>query len=100
MIGEDGDELRRAVDSSIDVAVWDGPVTSCGRVEILPFVHDRLFRSRTTASVTAPRCLAGASRLNVRGLLAGNVRNMGIDICLTGAERTSVRCLSAGSRAA
>lgn len=41
MIGEDGDELRRAVNGSIDVAVWDGPVTTCGRVEILPFVHEQ-----------------------------------------------------------
>lgn len=41
MIGEDGDELRRAVAGSIDVAVWDGPVTTCGRVEILPFVREQ-----------------------------------------------------------
>ena len=41
VIGEDGDDLRRAVDGSIDVAVWDGPVTTCGRVEILPFVHEQ-----------------------------------------------------------
>ena len=41
MIGEDGDELRRAVDGSIDVAIWDGPVTTCGRVEILPFVREQ-----------------------------------------------------------
>lgn len=41
LIGEDGDELRRAVNGSIDIAVWDGPITNCGRIEILPFVHEQ-----------------------------------------------------------
>ncbi|MDO5720582.1 MAG: bifunctional proline dehydrogenase/L-glutamate gamma-semialdehyde dehydrogenase [Actinomycetaceae bacterium] len=41
VIGEDGDEIRRAVNGSIDVAVWDGPVTNAGRIEILPFVHEQ-----------------------------------------------------------
>ena len=41
MVGESGDELRRAVAGSIDVAVWDGPVTNAGRIEILPFVHEQ-----------------------------------------------------------
>ncbi|MDO5049212.1 MAG: bifunctional proline dehydrogenase/L-glutamate gamma-semialdehyde dehydrogenase [Actinomycetaceae bacterium] len=41
MIGEDGDELRHVVGGSIDVAIWDGPVTSAGRIEILPFVHEQ-----------------------------------------------------------
>ncbi|SPT53406.1 Bifunctional protein putA [Actinomyces bovis] len=41
VIGEDGDALRRAVKGSIDVAVWDGPVTNAGRIEILPFVHEQ-----------------------------------------------------------
>ncbi|QWW20024.1 bifunctional proline dehydrogenase/L-glutamate gamma-semialdehyde dehydrogenase [Schaalia sp. 19OD2882] len=41
VIGEDGDAVRRAVEGSIDVAVWDSPVTNAGRVEILPFVHEQ-----------------------------------------------------------
>lgn len=41
MVGESGDELRRAVNGSIDVAVWDGPVTNAGRIEILPFVREQ-----------------------------------------------------------
>ncbi|MDO5721393.1 MAG: bifunctional proline dehydrogenase/L-glutamate gamma-semialdehyde dehydrogenase [Actinomycetaceae bacterium] len=41
MVGESGDELRRAAGGSIDLAVWDGPVTNCGRIEILPFVHEQ-----------------------------------------------------------
>lgn len=41
LIGEDGDALRRALDGSIDLAVWDAPVTAAGRIEILPFVHEQ-----------------------------------------------------------
>ncbi|MDO5034415.1 MAG: proline dehydrogenase family protein [Actinomycetaceae bacterium] len=41
LIGEDSDELRHAVDGSIDVAIWDGPVTESGRVEMLPFLHEQ-----------------------------------------------------------
>ena len=41
VIGESGDDLRRAVNGSIDVAVYDNPVTTSGRVEILPFVHEQ-----------------------------------------------------------
>lgn len=41
LIGEDGDALRHALDGSIDLAVWDAPVTAAGRIEILPFVHEQ-----------------------------------------------------------
>ncbi|MDC4232589.1 bifunctional proline dehydrogenase/L-glutamate gamma-semialdehyde dehydrogenase [Actinomyces sp. B33] len=41
VVGADGDAVRRAVGGSIDVAVWDGPVTDCGRIESLPFVHEQ-----------------------------------------------------------
>lgn len=41
VVGEDGDALRKAVNGAIDVAVYDEPVTSCGRIEILPFVHEQ-----------------------------------------------------------
>ncbi len=41
IVGESGDELRRAVEGSIDVAVWDAPFTTAGRIEILPFVHEQ-----------------------------------------------------------
>ncbi|MCI6410558.1 hypothetical protein, partial [Schaalia hyovaginalis] len=41
LIGEDGDALRSALDGSIDLAVWDAPVTAAGRIEILPFVHEQ-----------------------------------------------------------
>ena len=41
LIDEAGDDVRRAVGGSIDVAVWDGPVTNSGRVEVLPFVHEQ-----------------------------------------------------------
>ncbi|MDO4259585.1 MAG: bifunctional proline dehydrogenase/L-glutamate gamma-semialdehyde dehydrogenase [Actinomycetaceae bacterium] len=41
IIDEDGDALRTSVSGSIDVAVWDGPVTNAGRIEILPFVREQ-----------------------------------------------------------
>lgn len=41
LIAEGGDELRRALGGSIDVAVWDGPLTAASRVEILPFVREQ-----------------------------------------------------------
>ncbi|EEH63246.1 aldehyde dehydrogenase (NAD) family protein [Gleimia coleocanis DSM 15436] len=41
LVAEDGDELRRAVGGSIDIAIWDGPVTDASRIEILPFVHEQ-----------------------------------------------------------
>lgn len=41
LLGGDGAELARDIDGDIDVAIWDGPVTHSGRVEILPFVHEQ-----------------------------------------------------------
>lgn len=41
VVGEDGDALRRAVGGSIDIAIFDDPVTDAGRIEILPFVHEQ-----------------------------------------------------------
>lgn len=41
LISEDGDALRTALKGSIDIAIWDGPITGAGRIEILPFVHEQ-----------------------------------------------------------
>ena len=41
LVGGDGDALRRALGGSIDIAIWDGPVTSASRIEILPFVREQ-----------------------------------------------------------
>ena len=41
LIGGSAEELLREVDGDIDLAVWGGPVTHCGRLEILPFVHEQ-----------------------------------------------------------
>lgn len=41
LIDEDASELRHAVGGNIDLAVWSGELTNCGRVEILPFVHEQ-----------------------------------------------------------
>lgn len=41
LIAEDGDALRTALKGSIDIAIWDGPITGAGRIEILPFVHEQ-----------------------------------------------------------
>ena len=44
-----GSALARAVDGDPDVAVYDGEVTSSGRIELLPFVHEQAI------SITAHR---------------------------------------------
>ncbi|MCS4485024.1 bifunctional proline dehydrogenase/L-glutamate gamma-semialdehyde dehydrogenase [Gleimia sp. 6138-11-ORH1] len=41
LVGENGDALRRAVGGSIDIAIFDDPVTDASRIEILPFVHEQ-----------------------------------------------------------
>ncbi|MBV7363378.1 bifunctional proline dehydrogenase/L-glutamate gamma-semialdehyde dehydrogenase [Actinomycetaceae bacterium TAE3-ERU4] len=41
LIGGDAQALSAALDGSIDVAIWSGPVTPAGRVEILPFLHEQ-----------------------------------------------------------
>lgn len=40
-IGGDSVGLANAVRGSVDVAIYDEPVTPCGRVEILPFVQEQ-----------------------------------------------------------
>jgi RHH-type proline utilization regulon transcriptional repressor/proline dehydrogenase/delta 1-pyrroline-5-carboxylate dehydrogenase len=42
-------DLAEALDGSPDVAVWAGPVTSAGRIELLPFLHEQ------AVSITAHR---------------------------------------------
>jgi RHH-type proline utilization regulon transcriptional repressor/proline dehydrogenase/delta 1-pyrroline-5-carboxylate dehydrogenase len=41
--------LAEALDGSPDVAIWAGPVTSAGRIEMLPFLHEQ------AVSITAHR---------------------------------------------
>lgn len=41
LLGGTGAQLLGDLGGSIDVAVWADPVTHCGRVEILPFVHEQ-----------------------------------------------------------
>lgn len=41
LLGAPRAELMRRLDSPIDFAVWDGPATTAGRVEIIPFVHEQ-----------------------------------------------------------
>ncbi|WIY82430.1 bifunctional proline dehydrogenase/L-glutamate gamma-semialdehyde dehydrogenase [Propionimicrobium sp. PCR01-08-3] len=41
LVGGDPDGLARDLDGDIDVAIWGGPVTGEGRVEVLPFVHEQ-----------------------------------------------------------
>ena len=42
-------DLAAAVEGSPDVAIWSGPVTSAGRIEVLPFLHEQ------AVSITAHR---------------------------------------------
>jgi len=44
-----GRALLEAVDGAPDVAVWSGPVTASGRVELLPFLREQAL------SITAHR---------------------------------------------
>ena len=41
LVGGDAAELARAVAGAPDVAIWGGPVTSAGRVELLPFLREQ-----------------------------------------------------------
>ena len=49
LIGGDPLALAEALKGSVDVAVWSGPVTTAGRVELLPFLHEQ------AVSITAHR---------------------------------------------
>jgi len=49
LIGGDPLALAEALRGSIDVAVWSGPVTTSGRIELLPFLHEQ------AVSITAHR---------------------------------------------
>ncbi len=49
LIGGDALALAQAVDGDPDVAIYSGPVTTAGRIELLPFVHEQ------AVSITAHR---------------------------------------------
>ncbi|MGW0436865.1 bifunctional proline dehydrogenase/L-glutamate gamma-semialdehyde dehydrogenase [Micromonospora sp. NPDC003197] len=49
LIGESAARLATATDGRPDLAVWSGPVTEAGRVELLPFVREQ------AVSITAHR---------------------------------------------
>ena len=49
LIGEDSAALANAVGGAPDVAIWGGPVTLAGRVELLPFLREQ------AVSITAHR---------------------------------------------
>lgn len=49
LIGGDASALAAAVGGAPDVAIWSGPVTAAGRVELLPFLREQ------AVSVTAHR---------------------------------------------
>ena len=49
LIGGDARALADALEGSVDVAVWSGPVTTSGRIELLPFLHEQ------AVSITAHR---------------------------------------------
>ncbi|MGL4339461.1 MAG: bifunctional proline dehydrogenase/L-glutamate gamma-semialdehyde dehydrogenase [Rhodoglobus sp.] len=49
LIGGDALALSLALRGSVDVAVWSGPVTTSGRIELLPFLREQ------TVSITAHR---------------------------------------------
>jgi RHH-type proline utilization regulon transcriptional repressor/proline dehydrogenase/delta 1-pyrroline-5-carboxylate dehydrogenase len=49
LAGGDALALAAALGGSVDVAVWSGPVTTSGRIELLPFLHEQ------AVSVTAHR---------------------------------------------
>ena len=40
-LGGDSEGLAKAVHGSVDVAIYDEPVTACGRIELLPFVYEQ-----------------------------------------------------------
>ena len=41
MIGGDSFSLAKEIKGSVDVAIYDEPITACGRVEVLPFVLEQ-----------------------------------------------------------
>ena len=41
LLGSERATLMGQLSAPIDYAIWDGPVTTAGRVEILPFVHEQ-----------------------------------------------------------
>lgn len=41
LVGGSVSELRAATGGSVDVAVWGGPVTGAGRIELLPFLKEQ-----------------------------------------------------------
>ena len=49
LAGGDAAAVHEALGGSIDTAVWSGPVTASGRVELLPFLREQ------SVSVTAHR---------------------------------------------
>ncbi|GAB2570506.1 1-pyrroline-5-carboxylate dehydrogenase [Paractinoplanes abujensis] len=49
LIGGSAEALARATEGRPDLAVWSGPVTEAGRVELLPFLHEQ------AVSITAHR---------------------------------------------
>jgi RHH-type proline utilization regulon transcriptional repressor/proline dehydrogenase/delta 1-pyrroline-5-carboxylate dehydrogenase len=49
LVGADATELASAVSGNPDVAIYSGPVTAAGRVELLPFLHEQ------AVSITAHR---------------------------------------------
>lgn len=49
LIGGDPLAFAEALRGSVDVAVWSGPVTTSGRIELLPFLHEQAI------SITAHR---------------------------------------------
>lgn len=56
LLGGSRAELLARLTNPIDFAVWDGPVTLAGRVEILPFVHEQAV-SVTTHRYGTPSAL-------------------------------------------
>jgi RHH-type transcriptional regulator, proline utilization regulon repressor / proline dehydrogenase / delta 1-pyrroline-5-carboxylate dehydrogenase len=49
MIGRDSGAFAEAVHGNPDIALYSGPVTAAGRVELLPFLHEQ------SISITAHR---------------------------------------------
>jgi RHH-type proline utilization regulon transcriptional repressor/proline dehydrogenase/delta 1-pyrroline-5-carboxylate dehydrogenase len=49
LLGGSAEELARAIGGNPDVAIYDGPVTTSGRIELLPFLREQ------AVSITAHR---------------------------------------------
>ncbi|MBI5161533.1 MAG: bifunctional proline dehydrogenase/L-glutamate gamma-semialdehyde dehydrogenase [Micrococcales bacterium] len=41
LVGGDGVALARALHGTPEIAIWDGPVTTAGRIELLPFLREQ-----------------------------------------------------------